>query len=103
MTRAEILDAAKECVLKDRNATHGNPEDNFKTIAGFWTDYLRDRYKPALLTPVTLVDVAAMMTLVKVSRLISSPKHADHWVDIAGYAACGGEIATLHHHPDVKS
>ena len=27
----------------------------------------------------------------KVSRLIETPTHADSWVDIAGYAALGGE------------
>ena len=36
-------------------------------------------------------DVAAMMILLKIARAATSTK-CDHWVDIAGYAACGGEI-----------
>jgi hypothetical protein len=35
-----------------------------------------------------------MLALLKVARIRSNPKHADNWIDIAGYAACGGEIAT---------
>jgi hypothetical protein len=34
-------------------------------------------------------DVAIMMILLKVSRLGWSPEVADHWLDVAGYAACG--------------
>jgi hypothetical protein len=95
-TREAILDRAKECVMKDRNATHGNPEDNFKTIAKYWSTYLK--------IELGAIDVAAMMILMKMSRLHSSPTHHDHWVDIAGYAACGGEVATKKvTKPDIKS
>jgi hypothetical protein len=31
------------------------------------------------------------MVAVKQARLIISPNHEDSWVDIAGYAALGGE------------
>ena len=34
-------------------------------------------------------DVAAMMALLKVSRIRWSPTKRDHWQDLAGYAACG--------------
>jgi len=34
------------------------------------------------------------MNLLKLARIKTSPEHADHWIDIAGYAACGGEVAT---------
>jgi Domain of unknown function (DUF6378) len=87
--REEILREAIQCVTKDRNATHGDPEDNFTTIAGFWNTYLDGRTAGDL----TAADVATMMILMKVSRTITSPEHKDHWIDIAGYAACGGGIA----------
>lgn len=87
MNREEILIEATRCVMKDRNVTHGDPEDNFATIARYWQNYL--------LTPISAEQVAVMMILMKVSRLHTSPEHPDHWVDIAGYAACGGGIATL--------
>ena len=43
---------------------------------------------------------AAMLILVKVARLSSSPWHRDNWVDIAGYAACGSEVRSKE--PDKK-
>jgi hypothetical protein len=33
-----------------------------------------------------------MMALVKISRITPSPNIDDHWIDLAGYAACGGEV-----------
>lgn len=92
MNRPEILDTAKSYVTADRNATHGDPEDNFRTIADYWSCYLRSKYEGT--TKLNATDVAAMMILMKVSRLATSPGQEDHWVDIAGYAACGGEVAT---------
>jgi hypothetical protein len=95
MTRKEILDAAAKCVLLDRNADYGSPEDNFGLISDFWSDYIRARNPGVLLTPISKGDVAAMMVLIKVARLISSPKNSDHWIDIAGYAACGGQVVSV--------
>lgn len=95
-TRQQILEDAIQCVTKDRNSTHGNPEDNFQVIAGLWNQYLIGLEKKEI-TGFLLdsKDVAALMILMKVSRLITSPEHMDHWTDIAGYAACGGEIASI--------
>jgi len=86
MNRSEILDAAKQAVTKDREATHGNMEDNFNTISNYWSIHLG--------IPITKNDVAVMMALLKAARIKSNPSHADNWVDGAGYFACGGEIAT---------
>lgn len=83
--RADILDTAKGYVLKDRNATHGDPEDNFGRIAELWTAYKR--------VPFNATDVAVMMALMKVARIAQSPDHRDSWIDLAGYAACGAGIA----------
>jgi len=84
MTREEILDKAKVCVCGDREQDYGSPEDNFGTIANFWSIYLGG--------PVTSVDVAAMLALLKIARIASGHAKDDNWVDLAGYAACGGEI-----------
>jgi len=35
------------------------------------------------------------MALLKIGRLKSNPIHGDSWVDLAGYAACGAELAEL--------
>lgn len=88
MNRSEILQAAGQCVSVDRNATHGEPEDNFAAIAELQTAYLSRLKRPDGLLPH---DVAVLNILQKVARLITSPEHPDHWVDLAGYAACGGE------------
>ena len=38
------------------------------------------------------VDVAAMLALLKIARIASGHAKEDNWIDLAGYAACGGEI-----------
>jgi hypothetical protein len=87
MKRADILATASEYVTIDRAATHGDAEDNFRRIADLWNAYLG-------VDDITSIDVAVMLALLKVARIRSNPTHADNWIDIAGYAACGGEIAT---------
>jgi len=85
VTRSKILSTAKSYITRDRQADHGDAEDNFSRIAGYWS----------LHTGVTLTatDVAVMMALLKVARIKQNPQHVDNWVDGAGYFACGGEIA----------
>lgn len=83
MKRAEILEQAKVCVCGKRETDYGSPEDNFKTIADLWGAYNGHEYTP--------LDVAMMMTLLKVAR-IKAGGTDDSFVDLAGYAACGGEI-----------
>lgn len=93
MKKAELLDKAKEAVA-DRGLNYGRPEDNFKRIAGLWNIYLRDRY--GVVAVIEPIDVASMMVLMKVARLENTPTHLDSWTDIAGYAACGAELAETH-------
>lgn len=97
--RADILDTAASCVLQDRNLQAGNPEDNFSTIASFVNTFLRARYgdirlpnsetKPAPPFFLDPTDIAIIMDFVKTSRIATSPDRKDHWVDKAGYSACG--------------
>lgn len=90
MTRAEILDRAKVCVCGERERDYGKPEDNFATIGHLWTEYLRGAY-PQGLSVLCAKDVAMMMALLKVAR-IATGSSPDSFVDLAGYAACAGEI-----------
>lgn len=85
MERAHILDSAKEAVTKDRAATHGQLEDTFGLLAGLWSAYLG--------VPVSATDTALMLGLLKIVRAKGNPGHADNFVDLAGYAACAGELA----------
>jgi len=37
--------------------------------------------------------VGMLMCLLKIARQKSNPKHADNYIDLAGYAACTGELS----------
>lgn len=89
MTRKDILDAANKCVNGDREGDYGSPERNFETISELWNAYIGHKSEPVVLTGS---DVAAMMALMKISRIASGKPKADNWIDLAGYAACGGEL-----------
>lgn len=93
--REEFLDIVKGLVTKDRSATHGQPEDNFKDIADMWNVLFEPN------KPFTSKDVATAMICVKLARIKHSPNKFDHWHDIAGYAACaGGIIMTEKNHEE---
>lgn len=61
MTRAEILDRAKECVCGQREQDYGKPEDNFAIIADLWSAYKGTEFNAK--------DVAVMMSLMKIARI----------------------------------
>lgn len=85
MTRKEILAEAEKIVCNDRNVQYGEPEDNFNTIAKFWSTFLDIH--------ITAPQVAAMMILMKTARIkASAGRDTDSWVDAAGYAVCGCEL-----------
>lgn len=92
--RHEVLDAAADAVLRDRNATYDAPEHSFGLIAAYWSAHLDARILPH--------DVAVMMALLKLARIKASPEHRDSWVDLAGYAACGAEVAQANNGEDVE-
>lgn len=92
MKRQDILTEAARCVCTDREQQYGAPEDNFAAIAELWEPYIR-RKCVSLGSDVTILptDIANLMILLKLARNVTGSK-ADNWVDIAGYAACGGEL-----------
>lgn len=97
MKRAEILEQARVCVTGEREQDYGSPENNFETIGLLWGIYLNAAHPEALkmfpVNGITPKDVAAMMALLKIAR-IATGNNPDSFIDLAGYAACGGEIAT---------
>lgn len=82
--RQLILMEAEKSICGQREQDYGNPEDNFSTIADLWSAYLNRE--------VSSQDVAMMMILLKVARIKNGGGSGDSFVDIAGYAACAGEI-----------
>ena len=83
--REECLRKACEIVNGQREKSYGTPEDNFKMIAYLWSDYLEADISP--------VDVSMMMALLKIARISTGTFKEDSFIDLAGYAACGYEIA----------
>ncbi len=88
LNRKDILAKAEACVCGQREEDYGTPEDNFGVIANLWSVYLHGVNTDNL----TSEDVSMMMVLLKVARIKNNGGTIDSYVDIAGYAACGGEI-----------
>lgn len=90
MKRDDCLRAASDAVSR-RPRQYGPPEQNFERIAALWRAHLSNKYGRAC--HLDNSDVALMMVLLKVARLEADDTHADSWIDIAGYAATGAEVA----------
>lgn len=87
MKRAECLQTAENIVTGERQQAYGAVENNFALIAKLWCAYMGCDIFEA-------TDVAMMMALLKIARIATGTGTADSFVDLAGYAACGCEIAT---------
>ena len=94
MTRSELLHAAEVCVCGQREEDYGTPEDSFRVIGELWETYLKAKCIGNPQTEVCIVpeDVAALLGLLKIARIATGHGKSDNWVDLAGYAACGGEL-----------
>lgn len=92
--REDILNKAKECVCGNRQEDYGSPEDNFNLIAELWTSYTG--------CEISATDVSTMMALLKIARIKTGSGTEDSFVDLAGYAACGGEIFIKNAKVEVK-
>lgn len=81
--RTEILKDAEAIINGERQQSYGKPEDNFRLIADLWSSFLGEEITP--------LEVPQMMILLKLART-RGKDNRDNYVDIAGYAACSGEI-----------
>jgi len=86
MKKEEILSTASGLISGQRAEDYGSLEDNFGRIAAMWAVILESDF-------VSTEQVALCMAAVKMCRLVKSPQHTDSWVDLAGYAAIGGELS----------
>lgn len=73
------------CVTAGRTNTVP-PENSFQCIANLWAAYKGIKF--------SAIDVSMMMALLKIARIKTGTATEDSFVDLAGYAACGAEIAT---------
>ena len=83
--RKDTLMKAEQAVNGSREQDYGTPEQNFQTIADLWGAYKGVTF--------TALDVSMMMALLKISRIKNGGGTGDSFVDLAGYAACGAELA----------
>lgn len=83
--RERVLDSASDKISGSSEQTYGTPAENFERTAQLWSVLFGH--------PVSVLDVAIALDLVKTSRLIQSPAHLDSWIDKVGYSALGGELA----------
>ena len=102
--RRKLLEEAADLIDGDRNAQYGDPNDDFRRTATYWSTHLGGVFRRKasslgiepegetlfildnLLDPH---DVAIMMGQLKDSRLAWDPYKQDTWADKAGYSACG--------------
>ncbi len=91
MKASEICEHAAELVAGDRAKTHGDKSRNHGNIAALFNAYLSIRNQPG--SPLTGVDVAIMMTLLKVARTQLGATNADDFVDGCAYMAIAGELS----------
>lgn len=97
--RGEVLVEALSIINGERQDAYGNPEDNFATIAEFWTAYMKASRKR--LPPnapehihfwITPKDVAVMMALLKIARIATGTQRKDSYVDAAGYIGLAADM-----------
>ncbi|ADA83782.1 phosphofructokinase [Mycobacterium phage SkiPole] len=79
-----ILEEAQRLIHGPRNKNYGHPRENFADISALFSAYLE--------RPITDLDVANLMILVKVARVKGTGYHRDSYTDIAGYAGCAERI-----------
>ena len=94
-SRADILREAMKCVCGGRDTDYGAPEESFTAMAQMMTAYLRqareDLREQLDAKPLTAKDAAMTLALLKCVR-IATGNTPDSYVDLAGYAACAGEL-----------
>ncbi|MBO5956712.1 MAG: hypothetical protein J6Q39_04080 [Bacteroidales bacterium] len=86
--RKTIITQAAAIVEGARQLNYGSPEDNFARIAALWETYLINKQKPHTVFTINPHDVAMMMVLMKIARLMNTPDHWDSIKDGIGYFTC---------------
>lgn len=80
--RGKILLDAFRIINGERQDSYGSPEDSFKLIANLWNAYLTKVFQDDVLGPM---DVAQMMVLFKIGRMLGQKPAIDNYIDAAGY------------------
>lgn len=88
MISEDMLRKTADLVSGQRAEDYGDKTENHQRIADLWNYWLFGDDGA-----IGAYDVAIMMILMKISRLMHTRGHSDSHVDIAGYAAIAEEIS----------
>lgn len=83
--RSKLLVDAELAISGDRQRDYGPVLPGFERIAAMWSAILG--------IEVTAEQYAMCQVATKLGRLAETPNHRDSWLDVAGYAALGAEVA----------
>ena len=86
----DILNKTLDLVTGSRSKQNGDIETNHNNIARLWTAYLTNKGIVSKLTPL---DVAIMMSLLKIARSQGGKYNVDDFIDLVGYGSIAGELA----------
>ncbi len=90
--RGAILEHAKRLTEGDRNKVYGDPDSNMSCFAHLVDAYLGGLYSAGR-SGLNATDGAMILALLKISRVAANQTHWDSYIDLAAYAAIGGECA----------
>ena len=90
LIRGNVLRDALRTINGQRQDSYGNPEDSFERIANLWDAYLTGKYRSEI--DLTAEDVALMMTLMKIARMMTGSGHRDSYIDAAGYIGLAADM-----------
>ena len=88
MKALDVLERAISLIHGQRAKDYGDAQSSFQRMA----DLVNPIVKKAD-GNLSASDMALVMIQVKIARLQESPNHADSWIDIAGYAGLGAQLA----------
>lgn len=92
--RGSILRKALDVINGERQDSYGNPEDSFKLIGRYWTNYLvaNELMVDDGELAIQPREVAEMMMLFKIARMSGQKPCEDNYTDLAGYAGIAGDM-----------
>ncbi len=96
MKRQHVLAEAEAAVTGPREDSYGTPHENLARVAALWNAYMFHNKHDIREHGLRRADVACMMALLKIARLGNNINDSDGWIDLAGYAAIGAEVAGVH-------
>jgi len=88
--RGGILIEAHNIINGARNDMYGKPENSFEVIGKFWSAYLGGKWHCDC--EITACNVAEMMALMKIARMVTGAGSLDSYKDCAGYIGLAADM-----------